>query len=90
MMGVEVVQGIGQLLNLHKHKDIIRYTIKACTYISMNYEFIKSATLSVDILKEMLLLLESLPDKNDQTNIIMTIKNIIKGDKVNKQFFVDN
>ena len=56
----------------------------------MNYEFIKSATLSVDILKEMLLLLESLPDKNDQTNIIMTIKNIIKGDKVNKQFFVDN
>ena len=89
-MGGEVVQGIGPLLNLPKHKDIIRYTIKACTYISMNYEFIKSATLSVDILKEMLLLLESLPDKNDQTNIIMTIKNIIKGDKVNKQFFVDN
>lgn len=64
-MVTEVVNGIGQLLNLYKHKDIIRHTIKACTYISMNYEFIKNPSLSVDILKDMLKLLDIMPNRND-------------------------
>jgi hypothetical protein len=56
----------------------------------MNYEFIKSPELSVNILKEMLLLLDSMPSKSDEYNIIMTIKNIVKGHKENKKFFFEN
>lgn len=41
LMAKQVVFGICDLLDQKKHQDIIRYTIKACTYISMNYDFIK-------------------------------------------------
>lgn len=37
----------------------------------------------------MLILLEKMNDRNDQFNIILTIKNILKGDKVNKLYFLD-
>lgn len=80
-MATEVVQGICQLLNQNKHIEIIRYTIKACTYISMNYEFIKESLYSLDILKSMMRLLDKMKNRNDQFNIILTIKNILKGDK---------
>lgn len=29
-------------------------------------------------------------NRNDQFNIILTIKNILKGDKCNKSFFLEN
>ena len=49
-MAQEVVNGICDLLAQVKHMDIIRHTIKACTYISMNYEFIKESKYSLVIL----------------------------------------
>ena len=47
---IEVVKGICDLLMMKKHTDIIRYTIKACTYISMNYKFINDSKFSLNIL----------------------------------------
>ena len=38
----------------------------------------------------MLNLLDTLNNRGDQTNIIFTIKNILKGDKENIRYFFDN
>ena len=65
LLATEVVTGICELLNQNKHIDIIRYTIKACTYISMNYEFIKESQFSLDILKSMMTLLDKMNNRND-------------------------
>ena len=64
-MAPEVVLGITDLLKQIKHMDIIRGTIKACTYMSMNYEFIKESQYSKIILEAMLLLLSQMKDRND-------------------------
>lgn len=64
-MDTEVVTGICDLLQQMKHHDIIRYTIKACTYISMNYDFIKQSIFSLDILKVMMTLLDQMKSRND-------------------------
>lgn len=90
LMAKEVVTGICDLLSMKKHKDIIRFTIKACTYISMNYDFIKRSDLSLDILKCFMKLLDQMTGKDDIYNISMAIKNILKGDKKNKKHFLDN
>mmetsp|Transcript_17153 Transcript_17153/g.26518 ORF Transcript_17153/g.26518 Transcript_17153/m.26518 type:complete len:116 (+) Transcript_17153:3965-4312(+) len=89
-MASEVVNGICELLRQTKHSDIVRHTIKACTYISMNYEFIKKSELSLDILKSMMQLLDTMKTRDDQYNIILTIKNILKGDNDNRLYFFEN
>ena len=38
----------------------------------------------------MMTLLDKMKNRNDQFNIILTIKNILKGDKTNKSYFLDN
>ena len=48
---IQIVKGLCDLLQQTGHMDIVRYTIKACTYISMNYKFIKNSKFSKDILK---------------------------------------
>ena len=87
---MQVINGICDLLNQTAQTDIIRHTIKACTFISLNYDFIKQYDYSLPILKAMLLLVEKVEDKNDVYNIILTIKNILKGAKENKMFFFEN
>ena len=86
----KILKGICDLLQQVKHMDIIRYTIKACTYISMNYKFIKDSKFSMDILEHMMLLYDQMTKRNDKYNIILIIKNILKGDKVNKEYFLKN
>lgn len=56
LMTPEVVNGIQDLLKQTKHMEIVRHTIKACTNISMNYEFIMSEY-SMVVLKAMMQLL---------------------------------
>ena len=90
LLAIEVVNGICDLLRQMKHMDIVRNTIKACTYISMNYEFISASEYSLEILKAFMFLLENMEEQADQTKIILTIKNILKGDKVNKLFFLEH
>ena len=85
-----VITGICDLLNQKKHIGIIRYTIKACTYISMNYEFIKKSQYSMKILQSMMRLLDTMNTKEDKYNITLTIKNILKGDKENRMYFLIN
>lgn len=85
-----VITGICDLLNQKKHIGIIRYTIKACTYISMNYEFIKKSQYSMKILQSMMRLLDTMNTKEDKYNITLTIKNILKGDKENRMYFLVN
>jgi hypothetical protein len=70
--------------------DIVRHTIKACTYISMNYEFISESKYSLDVLKSLMTLLEISSERHDQFNIILTIKNMLKGDKVHKLHFLEH
>lgn len=41
-------------------------------------------------MKSMLNLLDTMNSKNDQNNIIFTIKNILKGDKENIRYFHEN
>ena len=41
-------------------------------------------------MKAMLNLLDTLHNRGDQSNIIFTIKNILKGDKENIRYFYDN
>lgn len=38
----------------------------------------------------MMALLDHMEKRDDRYNIIMTIKNILKGDKENKKYFLDN
>ena len=90
LMAHEVVHGICELLRQTKHPDITRYTIKACTFISMNYDFIAQHHFSLDILRAMMKLLDQMTSSRDQYNIILTIKNILNGDKQNKLYFLDN
>ena len=56
----------------------------------MNYNFIKHPDLSLQILKSMMALLDYMDQRDDRYNIILTIKNILKGDKENKRYFLDN
>ena len=56
----------------------------------MNYEFIKQPDLSLDILKSMMLLLDQMKSRDDKYNIILTIKNILKGDNDNRMYFYEN
>ena len=69
---------------------IINHTIKACTYISLNYNFILQHEFSQPILKELLSLLSKVKGKQETQNIILSIKNILKGAKANKMFFYEN
>jgi len=56
MLSKEVILGITHLLELSDQQDIIKNTVKACTYLSMNYEFV-SSKLSLDVLKNLMPLL---------------------------------
>jgi hypothetical protein len=42
-MSEKVVQGVCVLLRMVKEINVVRDTIKACTYISMNYDFVKQS-----------------------------------------------
>ena len=83
-MGSDVVMGICDLLQQKENRDIVRFTIKGCTFISMNYDFINAPSYSVPILKEFINLIDHFTCRNDQFNIIYAIKNILKGSKENK------
>ena len=62
--------------------------MKACTYLSMNYEFV-STSLSLDVLKNLMPLMKDF-EGDDQHNLIFSIANILKGEKANKSYFCDN
>ena len=66
----------------------MKNTVKACTYLSMNYEFV-STKLSLDVLKNLLPLLDKFTGV-DKINLIYSISNILKGDNSNKLFFFEH
>ena len=88
-MGSDVVNGMCDLLRQKENRDIVRFTIKGCTFISMNYEFINAPSYCVPILKELINLIEHFNCRNDKYNLIYAIRNILKGSKENKQAFMD-
>lgn len=49
MLSHDVILGIKHLLEQIEELDIVKNTVKACTYLSMNYEFV-SSKLSLDVL----------------------------------------
>ena len=90
LLHADVIKGICDLLGQRKHTSIVRHTIQACTYISMNYDFISQKDFSREILSSMMKLLDQLLSKQDLSNIILTIKNILKGAKENRLFFLED
>lgn len=83
----EIVQGVNSLLNVNENLDIIKNTVKAVSYLSMNYEFVNQP-ISLQILKRLMPLLDTLcvnqTDDKDMINLIFSISNILKGDLKNK------
>lgn len=57
-MSEKVVFGVCVLLRMTNEIDIVRDTIKACTYISMNYDFVKQSRFSLIILQALMMLLD--------------------------------
>jgi len=88
LLSQEVILGMTHLLEQVEDHEILRNTVKACTYLSMNYEFV-STYLSLEILKNLIPFLYVFQDE-DKMNLIFSISNILKGDKQNKQYFFDN
>lgn len=60
----------------------------------MNYDFIAQPEFSLDILKALMRLLPqinvTLVDKDLEYNTLLTIKNILNGDKQNKLYFLEH
>lgn len=78
MLQHEVILGIKHLLEQIDELDIVKNTVKACTYLSMNYEFV-SSKLSLDVLQNLMPLMYNFQG-NDKMNLIYSISNILKGD----------
>lgn len=53
MMKREVILGVTHLLAVYEHRDILSNTIKACTYLTMNYDFVVQP-LSLELLKRLM------------------------------------
>jgi hypothetical protein len=49
----EVILGVTNLLAVYEHRDILSNTIKACTYLTMNYDFVVQP-LSLELLKRLM------------------------------------
>lgn len=79
----EIVVGVSSLLHVRANLDIIRNTVKAVSYLSMNYEFVNQP-ISLEILKRLMPLLdtfyEDTTDNKNMINLIFSISNILKGD----------
>lgn len=79
----EIVVGVSSLLHVRDNLDIIRNTVKAVSYLSMNYEFV-NLPISLEILKRLMPLLdtfyEDTADNKNMINLIFSISNILKGD----------
>ena len=88
LLSQEVIIGIGNLLEESDNEDILRNTVKACTYLSMNYKFV-STHLSLEILKNLMTFMHVFKGE-DRFNLIFSITNILKGDKENKKYFFEN
>ena len=87
-MDNDIVAGMCDLLQQSEHIDIQRFTIKACTYVSMNYDFVNEEAYSGPILCTFMELIDIMEQRNDQYNIIQTIRNILKGCEENKSKFI--
>jgi hypothetical protein len=59
-MSEKVVQGVCVLLRMVKEINVVRDTIKACTYISMNYDFVKQSQFSLIVLQALMMLLDKM------------------------------
>jgi len=88
LMSHEVILGINHLLELKGQPDILRNTVKACTYLSMNYEFVAKSH-SLDVLKNLMTLMDDF-DGNDKVNLTFIFANILKGTREKKEYFLQN
>ena len=82
MLKQEVVEGVAYLLTILHNSDIISSTLKACTYLTMTYEFV-SSPLSLAVLRNLMPLLDFLYKPNecsqDIINLVQSIANLVKG-----------
>jgi len=83
----EVVNGVNHLLEQQEEVEIIKNTVRSCTYLSMNYQFI-STQLSLEVLRNLMHLLP-LFQGTDRVNLFFSISNILKGLKQSKELFIE-
>lgn len=93
MLKKEVVLGVAHLLTVTHNTDIISATLKACTYLTMTYEFV-SSPLSLEVLKNLIPLTDIMSGvkecTEDMINLVQTIANLIKGTDENKLHFFEH
>jgi hypothetical protein len=82
MLKTEVVLGVAHLLTITHNPEIISSTLKACTYLTMTYEFV-SKTISLAILKNLTPLMDLMIRGEECTqdiiNLVFSISNLAKG-----------
>ena len=89
----EIIVGVTHLLKITWNSDIIKDTVRAVTYLSMNYVFVNSQ-ISIEVLKRLMPLLTVLQESGEaklstSVNLIFSIANIVKGDSQNKKYFYE-
>jgi hypothetical protein len=89
----ELVLGVTQLLQVQGHKEILGNTVKACTYLTMDYEFV-NRPLSLDLLMRLVPLIDYFAadiniDSRNIINLIFSISNIVKGSNANRVYFFE-
>lgn len=87
------------LLRQTKNETILKYTVKACTYISLNFEFLNS-DMSLLVLQALTPLLDLLSYQengnarddvvltSDKDNCVFAVSNLLKGRTQNSIYFI--
>lgn len=79
-------------MSVRENPDIIRNSVKAVSYLSMNYDFVNQP-ISLDILRNLMPLLDMFhndpANSKHIANLIFSISNIVKGDPANKRYFFE-
>ena len=84
----EIISGISHLLEHTNETEMLRHTILACSYLSMNYNF-SSSPLSKEIIEKLVPLVPIFKDK-DLYVLLVTISKIMKGRDDNKDIFYNS
>lgn len=92
MLKDEVVLGVAHLLTKTHNTEIISPTLRACTFLTMTYEFV-AGPLSLCILRNLIPLMEILDNPSECTkdiiNLVDSVSNLVNGSDLNKLHFYE-
>lgn len=79
----ELIFGVANLLSVLGHREILGNAVKACTYLTMDYEFV-SQPISMELLQRLVPLVDYFAEDDHDNprnffNLVYCITNIVKG-----------